>query len=262
MVDISTPHFLELLHIISGGERYAYYTEMHFDQAIINHQSHLEAFIGPPRPNVIVQLGGSNPETMAQAAKILQDQGYAEVNINVGCPSKAVQHGQFGAILMKSPDVVANVLSAMQNAAASIPITVKCRLGVDQLDSFEFLHDFVHTVNSTSRPLPHLIVHARKCLLRGLSPKQNRSIPPLMYDRVYELSEKFPELPMTINGGFDNTDKISMALDRVDGCMIGRKVMDNPLFLQNMDRDIYQIPEHEIKSTASIISEYIGKNKA
>ncbi|KAI7856973.1 tRNA-dihydrouridine synthase [Circinella umbellata] len=234
MVDISTPYFLELLHIISG-DRYAYYTEMHFDQAIIAHQNHLDAFIGPPRSNVIVQLGGSNPENMAKAAKILQDQGYSEVNINVGCPSKSVQSGQFGAVLMKSPDIVANVLNAMQETV-SIPVTVKCRLGVDNFDSFDFLHEFVDTCNSTSRPIPHLILHARKCLLKGLSPKQNRAVPPLNYDRVYQIAEKFPEIPISINGGFTETGDVANALNQVDGCMIGRKVMDNPLFLQKMDR--------------------------
>ncbi|KAI8148949.1 tRNA-dihydrouridine synthase [Fennellomyces sp. T-0311] len=235
MVDISTPYFLELLHIISGN-RYAYYTEMHFSQAIVAHQTHLHAFIGPPRPNVVVQLGGSNPNSMAEAAEILEAQGYSEININVGCPSKAVQHGQFGAVLMKSPDLVADILTTMQKAV-SIPITVKCRLGVDKLDSYEFLHEFVGSIlSNTHRPLPHLIVHARKCLLRGLSPKQNRSIPPLNYDRVYRLAETFPRLPITINGGFNEIDSINMSLDRLDGCMIGRKIMDSPLFLQDLDR--------------------------
>lgn len=135
-------HFLELLHIISGETRYAYYTEMHFSRAIIAHANHLHAFLGPPRPNVVVQLGGADPASMAEAADLVARNGYQEINVNVGCPSEAVQHGAFGAVLMKSPDLVADILTAMQQRV-SIPVTVKCRLGVDDLDSFEFLYRFV-----------------------------------------------------------------------------------------------------------------------
>lgn len=140
-VGTSLQHFLELLHLISGA-RYAYYTEMHFSRAIIEHAHRLHSLIGPPRRNVVVQLGGSDPKEMTRAATILEEQGYSEININVGCPSKAVQHGQFGAVLMKTPNVVAEIVRSMQQAV-SIPVTVKCRLGVDHLDSFDFLHNFV-----------------------------------------------------------------------------------------------------------------------
>ncbi|KAI7876916.1 FMN-linked oxidoreductase [Lichtheimia hyalospora FSU 10163] len=256
MVDISTPHFLELLHLISGA-RYAYYTEMHFSRAIIEHAHRLHSLIGPPRSNVVVQLGGSDPKEMARAASILEEQGYGEININVGCPSKAVQHGQFGAVLMKTPGVVAEIVQAMQQAV-SIPVTIKCRLGVDQLDSFDFLYNFVDTIHK-SNTMPHLIVHARKCILRGLSPKQNRSIPPLDYDRVFQLADTFPDIPISINGGFTEANKVKQVLDRLDGCMIGRKVMDYPLFLQELDHVIHDIPSHELKSIKTIIDDYIGK---
>lgn len=185
---------------------------------------------------------------MARAAACLEERGYHEININVGCPSKAVQHGQFGAVLMKSPELVRDIQRAMQ-AAVSIPVTVKCRLGVDHLDSYDFLSSFVDTLG----PLPHLIVHARKCLLKGLSPKQNRTIPPLNYERVYALAESFPDLPITLNGGIAEAHQAADALHKVDGCMIGRRgkasvgagqlkiscisaVMDSPLFLQTLDR--------------------------
>ncbi|KAI8089373.1 tRNA-dihydrouridine synthase [Halteromyces radiatus] len=233
MVDITTPNFLELLHIISG-ERHVYYTEMHHAQAIHQHQSHLDRFVGTPRPNVVVQLGGSDPKIMATATRLLEDYGYSEVNINVGCPSANVQHGNFGAVLMKTPDIIADILEEM-NKMVSIPVTVKCRIGVDDLDSFDFFHGFVETLMQCDRPPPHLIVHARKCILKGLSPKQNRSIPPLNYQRVYELAKLYPNLPITINGGFTTTEDIRSALDQVDGCMIGRIVMDSPLFLQHID---------------------------
>ncbi|ORY93838.1 dihydrouridine synthase-domain-containing protein [Syncephalastrum racemosum] len=252
MVDISTPYFLELLHIISGGQRYAYYTEMHFAQAILTHQSHLHAYLGPPRPNVVVQLGGSDPNVMARAATCLEERGYHEININVGCPSKAVQHGQFGAVLMKSPELVRDILRAMQSSV-SIPVTVKCRLGVDHLDSYDFLHSFVDTLGA----FPHLIVHARKCLLKGLSPKQNRMIPPLNYERVYALAEALPDLPITLNGGIAEPEQVTDALHKVDGCMIGRRVMDSPLFLQILDQEIYNTPEDAVKSPIAIIREFL-----
>jgi tRNA-dihydrouridine synthase A len=199
---------------------------MHHSHAIINHVSHLDRFVGKPRPNVTVQLGGSNVESMAIATKILQDQGYAQVNINNGCPSPNVQHGKFGAVLMKTPQLVADMLTEMEKRNVTIPVTVKCRTGIDHQDDFKFLQSYVNTLlNETTRPPPHLIVHARKCILKGLSPKQNRSIPPLNYERVFDLSEAFPDLPMTINGGFTSVEQIKLMLEKVDGCMIGRKGM-------------------------------------
>ncbi|KAI8997835.1 dihydrouridine synthase-domain-containing protein [Pilobolus umbonatus] len=255
MVDITTPQFLELLHIISGEHRYDYYSEMYHSEAILHHQGHLDRFVGKPRSNVVVQLGGSQPDSMAKAAKVLQENGYSEVNINVGCPSPNVQHGQFGAVLMKTPNKVADILSTMDKYNVHIPVTVKCRIGVDHQDSMEFLENFVSTLMQSSRPPPHLIVHARKCILKGLSPKQNRTIPPLNYERVYELSQLFPHLHLSINGGFTETGSIQQALTKVDGCMIGRKVMDHPLFLQEMDRHLYK--DESTKPVSSIIDEYL-----
>ncbi|CAO3692184.1 unnamed protein product [Rhizopus stolonifer] len=192
---------------------------------------------------------------MARAAKILEEYGYSEVNLNVGCPSQNVQSGMFGAILMKTPHVVADILSAMEKNNVRIPVTVKCRIGVDRQDDFEFLHTFVSTIISANRDMPHLIVHARKCLLKGLSPKQNRMIPPLNYDRVFEISKAFPHLPISINGGFTEPTQIKWALNQVDGCMIGRRVMDDPLFLQQLDQFIYQ--QNNIKSSEQIVDDYL-----
>ncbi|KAI7897593.1 tRNA-dihydrouridine synthase [Cokeromyces recurvatus] len=222
MVDITTPQFLELLHIISGQERFTYYTEMHHCQAILHHSSHLERFVGAPRSNVVVQLGGCEPIAMAQAARTLQDHGYSHININNGCPSLNVQHGQFGAVLMKEPQRVAEILLAIERAGVTVPVSVKCRIGVDDCDNSEFLHNYVNTLMS-AKALPHLIVHARKCILKGLSPKQNRSIPPLNYERVYELKKQMSNLPISINGGLTTVDQIESMLMKVDGCMIGRK---------------------------------------
>ncbi|ORX46962.1 FMN-linked oxidoreductase, partial [Hesseltinella vesiculosa] len=267
--------FLELLHIISG-DRHCYYSEMHHAQAVLNHRSHLHRFIGKPRDNVVVQLGGNCPVTIAQAVQVLEDGGFAEVNINVGCPSPNVQHGQFGAVLMKAPVLVADILSSIN---ASIPVTVKCRVGVDHLDSFEFFENFVDTLLNCQRPPPHLIVHARKCILKGLSPKQNRMIPPLNYSRVYKLASARSDLPITINGGFTTVKDIQAALEVVDGCMIGRQVMLKPLFLQEIDQrnmftskleytyyyfsssDIYNVPKVRLKSPMEVIKQYTGKIK-
>ena len=138
---------------------------MHHCQAILHHADHLERFVGTPRFNVVVQLGGSDVEHMAQATKLLQDHGYSEVNINNGCPSPNVQHGSFGAVLMKTPHLMADMLSAMAKYNVTIPVTVKCRTGIDHQDDFEFLHNYVSTLmNYSSRPPLHLIVHARKCI--------------------------------------------------------------------------------------------------
>ncbi|CAO3638850.1 unnamed protein product [Cunninghamella echinulata] len=155
---------------------------------------------------------------------------------------------------MKTPDLVADILSTMN---VSIPVTIKCRIGVDHLDSFEFFHQFVDTLMQCKSSPPHLIVHARKCILKGLTPKQNRSIPPLNYERVYRLAKLYPHLPITINGGFSTTDDIKTALQKVDGCMIGRKIMDSPLFLQDIDRHIHQVDEKDIKTPLTIIEEYL-----
>ncbi|KAI8640018.1 tRNA-dihydrouridine synthase [Parasitella parasitica] len=257
MVDITTPQFLELLYIISGQDRFEYYTEMHHSNAIINHASHLHRFVGKPRPNVTVQLGGSDVDSMATAARILQDQGYAQVNINNGCPSPNVQHGRFGAVLMKYPQLVADMLTEMEKRHITMPVTVKCRIGIDHQDDFPFLHNYVETLlQRTTKPPPHLVVHARKCILKGLSPKQNRSIPPLNYNRVFDLSAAFPDLKMTINGGFTTVEHIKLMLEKVDGCMIGRKVMDDPTFLQEIDKYIYNL--QNIKTIEQITSDYLG----
>ncbi|KAI8370223.1 tRNA-dihydrouridine synthase [Blakeslea trispora] len=257
MVDISTPQFLELLDIISG-QHHVYYTEMHHCRAILSHADHLHRFLGPPRPNIVVQLGGSNVEDMALATKIIQDHGYAEVNINNGCPSPNVQHGSFGAVLMKTPQLVADMLTAMDQHQVTVPVTIKCRIGVDDQEDEGFLHDYVRTLlTQTTKPPPHLIVHARKCILKGLSPKQNRTIPPLNYDRVFQLKNTFPDLIVSINGGFDQVESVQHALDRVDGCMIGRKVMDDPLFLQELNTVFH--PNYEKKSVEQITQAYLGE---
>ncbi|KAG2176122.1 hypothetical protein INT43_005355, partial [Umbelopsis isabellina] len=237
MIDVTNPHFLQMLRIISP--RYTLYTEMIHANAIINNRHDISRFVGDANPDTVVQLGGCEPQAMATAAKIVQDHGFREVNINVGCPSDRVQHGNFGAVLMKSPHVVANILNEMNKKSVNIPVTIKCRTGVDKFDSLEFLQDFIDAQLCSERPPPHFIIHARKCFLQGLSPKQNRNIPPLDYNRVWKTAQKYPDTIFSINGGFKTVETIADALTKVDGCMIGREVMDNPMFLQQLDRGLF-----------------------
>lgn len=181
---------------------------------------------------VALQLGGSNPEWMASATRKAADYGYDEININVGCPSDRVQSGQFGACLMARPEIVAECLKAMQSET-DVPITVKTRIGIDDDDSEEFLYRFVDHVAAAG--CRKLIVHARIAILQGLSPKDNRSIPPLNYERVFQLKRDYPELEIVVNGGLAEIEQIDAALRHVDGVMIGRQAYHQPYFLAELE---------------------------
>ncbi|KAG0062417.1 hypothetical protein BGZ89_010681 [Linnemannia elongata] len=254
MVDVTTSHFLKLCQIISPN--FTLYTEMIHCNALVYNPKDLFNFFGEPWEGKVVQLGGSELEPMAKAALLVQENGYKELNLNVGCPSPRVQKGAFGAVLMKTPQTVVDIIQEMIKVGVKIPITVKCRIGVDNLDSYEHLCDFIRLI-STTTPVTHFIVHARKCWLKGLSPKQNRSVPPLKYEVVYQLAKDFPHLTITINGGFNTTQQIKEQLELVDGIMIGREVMDRPMFLAKVDAAYHKIPASELKSTEEIIDEYL-----
>ena len=174
---------------------------------------------------LVLQLGGSDPKEMAECALIAQEWGYDEVNINVGCPSDRVLSGSFGACLMKEPDLVAQCVESMAEKC-DIPVTVKHRIGIDDMESYEQLSDFVERISD--KGCEHFIVHARKAWLTGLSPKENRTIPPLNYPWVYRLKEDFSNLKFTINGGIENCEEIANHLDKVDGVMLGRAIYHNP----------------------------------
>jgi tRNA-dihydrouridine synthase A len=192
-----------------------------------------------------LQLGGSDPKALAQAAKLGERYGYDEINLNCGCPSDRVQNGMFGACLMKNPDLVADCFESMQNAV-DIPVTIKCRIGVDELDSAEFLYNFVD--KSVERGCKTFILHARKAWLKGLSPKQNREIPELNYQRVYDLKQKYPQLEIILNGGITDIETVKTALLHVDGVMIGREAYHNPYFFAQIEREIFgndTIPSRE-----------------
>ncbi|MEJ1463718.1 MAG: tRNA dihydrouridine(20/20a) synthase DusA [Candidatus Sedimenticola sp. (ex Thyasira tokunagai)] len=212
------------------------YTEMVTTGAIINgdRPRHLD-FFDEEHP-VALQLGGSDPADLALCARLGETWGYDEINLNVGCPSDRVQSGRFGACLMMTPQVVADGVKAMRDAV-SIDITVKHRIGVDEHDSYEALCDFVGTVADAG--CSTFIVHARKAWLQGLSPKENREIPPLSYETVYRLKDDFPPLEIIINGGILTLDGAERHLERVDGVMIGREAYHNPWILLEADRQLY-----------------------
>jgi tRNA-dihydrouridine synthase A len=208
------------------------YTEMVHAQAVIHgDRDRLLGFDTVEHP-VAVQLGGSEPQDLAQAARIAQDWGYDEVNLNVGCPSDRVQAGRFGACLMKEPALVADCVAAMI-AAVDVPVTVKCRLGVDEQEDYDLFHAFIDQVSAAGCRV--FFVHARKAWLQGLSPKENREIPPLRYDWAYRLKRERPELTVAINGGITTAEQVREHLQHTDGAMIGRTAYHEPYELHRMD---------------------------
>jgi tRNA-dihydrouridine synthase A len=212
------------------------YSEMVTTGALIHgdHRRFLQ-FNAAEKP-VAFQLGGSNPRELAICARMVEDHGYDEVNLNVGCPSDRVQNGRFGACLMAEPELVAECVAAM-GQAVSIPITVKSRIGIDERDSYEELVHFVSTVAEAGCRI--FIVHARKAWLSGLSPKQNRDVPPLRYDIVFQLKKDFPGLEIILNGGITTLEQAEDILKNVDGVMVGREAYHNPYLLADVDRRFF-----------------------
>ncbi len=212
------------------------YTEMVTTGAVIHgDRARLLGFDASEHP-VALQLGGSNPADLATAARIGEDFGYDEINLNVGCPSDRVKEGRFGACLMAEPDLVADGVAAMKRAVR-IPVTVKCRIGIDDQDPEAALDRLARAVVAAGADM--LIVHARKAWLNGLSPKENRDIPPLDYDRVYRLKVAMPDVPIVINGGVGTIEEAKRHLEHVDGVMLGRAAYQDPWRLLAVDRDIF-----------------------
>lgn len=219
------------------------YTEMVTAEAVIHGDRQRLLGFDPVEHPVALQLGGSDPERLATAARIGADFGYDEINLNVGCPSDRVQEGRFGACLMAEPDLVARCVAAMRDAC-DVPVTVKCRIGINDQDSEADLEKFVLTVASAG--CTRFIVHARKAWLQGLSPKENRDVPPLDYDRVYRLKATHPELTIIINGGIRSLDEAEAHLGRVDGVMLGRAAYQTPYLLADVDRRFFGAGEPQI----------------
>lgn len=233
MIDVTDTIFRRLARTLC--KNCMLYTEMIAADALFHGKNYLIDFSDEELPCTL-QLGGSDPKKLAVAAKIGQDHGYSAINLNAGCPSDKVQSGNFGAVLMKTPEIIADCFKAM-NDVVDIPVTVKTRIGVDELDSFEFTCKLVDTIyNAGCR---HIVLHARKAWLTGLSPKENRSVPPLDYDRVYEIKKRYDDLYITINGGILTIDDCKKHLSHVDGVMLGRAIIDNPYLLCSVDNEIF-----------------------
>jgi tRNA-dihydrouridine synthase A len=218
------------------SKRTRLYTEMITTGALLYGDApRFLAFHAAEQP-VALQLGGCDPNALAQCAKLAEEYGYAEVNLNVGCPSDRVQAGKFGACLMAEPNLVADCISAMREACA-LPVTVKSRIGIDKQDNYEFLEKFIDTVALAG--CEQFIIHARKAWLSGLSPKQNREIPPLSYATVYQIKRDFPALTIIINGGITTLEQATEQLNRVDGVMLGRAAYYNPYLFANVDQQFF-----------------------
>jgi tRNA-dihydrouridine synthase A len=234
MLDWTDKHCRYLHRLISADA--LLYSEMITTPAIL--QGDTDKYIGfnSKEHPVVLQLGGSDAKDLARSCVVAQEFGYDEVNLNVGCPSDRVQKGRFGACLMNEPELVVQCIQAMQQAV-SIPITVKCRIGVDDNDSYENLSAFVQQLADAG--LKTLIIHARKALLKGLSPKQNRSVPPLNYDFVYRIKGQFPNLTIVINGGINTLIEVQQHLKQVDGVMLGRAIWNNPWLLHDLQQELF-----------------------
>jgi tRNA-dihydrouridine synthase A len=237
------------------------YTEMVTTGAIIHGDGGAQRFLGfnDEEHPVALQLGGSKPDELAQCAKIAEQFGYDEVNLNVGCPSDRVQNNMIGACLMGHPQLVADCIKSMQDAC-DIPVTIKHRIGIDDQDSYEQLHSFVKTIADTG--CETFIVHARKAILQGLSPKQNREVPPLKYEFVKQLKQDFPQLEILINGGLQTIEQMKEVLEFSDGVMIGREAYHNPALLLEVDHEFYGHGKdtRELKAVIRNMYPYIDKH--
>ncbi len=230
MLDWTDKHCRFLHRLISKRARL--YTEMVTTGALLHGDPRRHLRLDDTEHPVALQLGGSEPSDLARCAKIGQDWGYDEINLNCGCPSERVQRGAFGACLMNEPRTVADGVKAMRDVV-QVPVTVKHRIGIDKIESYDFVRDFVGTVHEAGCDV--FIVHARNAWLQGLSPKENREVPPLRYDLAYQLKRDFPQLTIVINGGIKRDDEIAAHLQQVDGVMLGREAYYNPWLMREWD---------------------------
>ncbi len=253
MMDWTDRHCRVLHRLLSSRARL--YTEMVTADAILHgDRERLIGFSGIEHP-VVLQLGGSNPRKLAEAARIGAERGYDEINLNVGCPSDRVQSGCFGAALMKEPALVGECMAAMR-AAVAVPVTVKCRIGVDEQEPAEALPALVDAC--TAAGVRVFAVHARKAWLSGLSPKENRDIPPLDYPLVYALKQARPELTIIINGGIGSLDEAEAHLRHVDGVMLGRAAYQTPALLADVDRRLFGEAPRDINAAVDAYVGYIA----
>ena len=235
MMDCTDRHDRYFLRLIS--KNVMLYTEMVVTKAVLRGDKHkLLKFNNLEKP-LALQVGGSDKKELAEVVKIAEDYGYDEVNINLGCPSKKVQKNSFGACLMKEPDLVSECLAEMKNSC-NIPVTAKTRIGFDDTEEFDYLNMFINKMKSSG--CKTIILHARKAILKGLTPKQNLNIPKLNYQMVYDIKKSNPDLEIIINGGITDTDQIQKHLNFCDGVMIGRAIYQNPYFLKDIENVIFK----------------------
>ena len=229
------------------------YTEMIATGALIHGNCDYQLDFNKEEHPVAVQFGGSSPLELSKCAIMAEKKGYDEINLNIGCPSERVQKGNFGVCLMLEPELVAECVRQMRRSV-DIPITVKCRTGVDDNDDYLFLKSFIDIVKDSG--IKTFIIHARKGILKGLSPRQNRNIPPLNYEKVYSIKNDFPNLEIVINGGIKSINEAKNHLNYVDGVMLGRAAYDNPFMLSEIDSEIYSNAKTDI-SRKDLLSEYL-----
>ena len=251
MMDCTDRHDRYFLRLIS--KNVMLYTEMVVTKAVLRGDKHkLLKFNNLEKP-LALQVGGSDKKELAEVAKIAEDYGYDEVNINLGCPSKKVQKNSFGACLMKEPDLVSECLAEMKNSC-NIPVTAKTRIGFDDTEEFDYLNMFINKMKSSG--CKTIILHARKAILKGLTPKQNLNIPKLNYQMVYDIKKSNPDLEIIINGGITDTDQIQKHLNFCDGVMIGRAIYQNPYFLKDIENVIFK--NSNISSREEIVKQILN----
>ena len=251
MMDCTDRHDRYFLRLIS--KNVMLYSEMVATKSAIHgDRKRILGFREEEKP-VALQVGGSDKNELAEVAKLAEQFGYDEININLGCPSKKVQKNSFGACLMKEPDLVAECINNMVNSC-KIPVTAKTRIGVDEIEDFEYLNNFVNKIKQSG--CKTIILHARKALLKGLTPKQNLNIPKLNYKMVYEIKKANPELEIIINGGVSQTEEIKKHLEHCDGVMIGRAIYQNPYFLTDIEKEIFNT--NEVPSREQIAKQIIS----
>ena len=250
MIDWTYTHFRVFMRMLAPHA--LLYTEMQTPGAIVNNPSRALDF-HPMEAPLALQLGGSDKDALVECALIAEQHGFAEVNLNLGCPSDRVQAGRFGACLMREPQHVADCIAAMKKAV-SIPVTAKTRIGIDHDDSDDYFSTFAHQLIDAG--CDKLVVHARKAWLHGLNPKQNRTIPPLHYDYVYRIKQDFPMLPVVINGNINEIDDVRQHLQHVDGVMLGRLACQNPYAIAEIHHALY--PDSPLLHRAAILDQYVN----
>jgi len=250
MMDCTDKHERYFLRLIS--KNILLYTEMIVSEAIDRgDRQKLLSFNLEEKP-VALQLGGSSPKLLSNAAKIGEEFGYDEINLNLGCPSKKVQKNKFGACLIKEPKLVADCLSEMQSKT-KLPVTVKTRIGYDQVEDYEHLYNFIDLLKSTG--VKTFVIHARKAILGKFTPKQNLNIPPLKYEMVYKLKEDFKELDIIINGGISSLEQIKKHIKKVDGVMMGRSIYHSPYLLADIEKEIFN--NEDVPSRQEVVEKLV-----